>query len=413
MKKIKANKKKLFKFLGYQSHPGQQEVHDSVARFRTAVCGRRWGKSLMAAHEALAEMIKPDSRGWVVAPTYDLAYKVFRETYWTSKKKMPDWISRTSESRQFIEFKNGSFIEAKSADNPDSLVGEGLNFLIIDEAARIKESVWTECLRPTLSDRKGWALFISTPRGRNWFNRAYATGMDKLWPDFESWLFPSSSNPYLDPEEIEQARMTLPERVFQQEYLAMFLDDAGGVFRNVRSCIKGTLGSPEPGHQYAIGVDLAKYQDFTVITVLDLDNGHLIYFDRFNKIDWSIQKKRIVNVAEIYPGTVIIDSTGVGDPIYEDLYARGDITVEPYKFTNESKKRLIDKLAMMIEKNEVSFPEIPELINELEIYQYEMTSAGNLRFNAPSGYHDDCVISLGLACMGFEFSGPPLDEWRF
>ncbi len=153
------------------------------------------------------------------------------------------------------------------------------------------------------------------------------------------------------------------------------------------------------GESFHIGVDLAKYMDFTVITVLDR-KGDLVYFDRFNKIDWNLQKERIRFISKKYPGKIVLDSTGVGDPIYDELRKDG-LNVEGYRFTSPSKEQLINNLSMVIEQELVHLDDIPELINELEIFEYQITPSRNLKMSAPEGYHDDCVISLALAAWSY------------
>jgi len=392
------NQDKLFQRIGYQPHPTQKVIHDSNARFKFLACGRRWGKSLGAAHEIIKAAMVPNQMLWVVAPTYELSKKVFREIYKVFTRKFPYWIETKSESRLHIKLLNGTEIVGKSADNPDSLIGEGVTGMVIDEAARIKKSVWEECLRPTLSDKLGWCIAISTPRGRNWFFEGYLRGQDPLVKNYASWSFKSIDNPYFPDEEEEEARRTTTQRAFEQEYLAKFLTDAGGVFRGVRKCIKEEFRDTEGSLRYVIGVDLAKYTDYTVIIVIDLRDNQVVFFDRFNQIDWSLQKKRIIEVARTYNNAQIeIDATGIGDAILEDLRAEG-LNIAGHVFNNKSKNDLIDNLSIMIEKQEVHYPDIPDLINELQIYEYEITKAGNTKLNAPEGYHDDCVIALALAC---------------
>jgi len=393
------NQDRFFKFLGYAPHPGQLTVHNSNDRFRVLACGRRWGKSLSSAHEIAKYALLPNQMLWCVAPTYDLADKVFREVYKIFTHKLPHWIESKSESRMVLKLYNGTQILGKSADNPDSLIGEGVTGMVIDEAARIKKSVWEESIFPTLTDKKGWCLIISTPRGRNWFNEIFLDGQDRLVTDTMSKNFPSVNNPHLDPAEIARAKKKISSRAYEQEYEAQFLDDAGGVFRGVRECISGELMDGEGGVNYIMGVDLAKYTDFTVIIVIDTRNNHVCYFDRFNQIDWTLQKERIKNISEKYGHPQIhLDATGIGDAIFEDL--QSELNVIGHKYDNKFKNKIIDNLAMMIERKELSFPEITELINELSIFEYEITSAGNTRLNAPDGYHDDCVNALALACIG-------------
>ncbi len=176
--------------------------------------------------------------------------------------------------------------------------------------------------------------------------------------------------------------------------------------QNVRRLIRGTLRDPKPGERFFIGVDLAKYMDFTVITVLD-ERGDLVYFDRFNQIDWNLQKERIRYISKRYPGKVVLARTGVGDHIDDEL-RRDGLNVEGFRFTASSKEQLINNLSMLIEQGKLHYEDIPELINELEIFEYQITPSRNLKMSAPEGYHDDCVISLALAAWGLHslFSRP-------
>jgi phage FluMu gp28-like protein len=262
----------------------------------------------------------------------------------------------------------------------------------------IQEAVWQEALRPALSDKQGRAVLISTPKSHNWFFDLWSRGQDPEFTDYESWRLPTSANPYILQEEIEEAKRTLPELVFRQEFSAEFLDDIGAVFRGIQKCIKGALHDPIPGESYIMGVDLAKYSDFTVLTVMNRA-GDLVAFDRFNQIDWTFQKQRITILAEKYRAKIIIDSTGVGDPIFEDL-KRAGLSIEGYKFTNESKKHLIEGLSIAIEQEKIRFPDIPELIHELRIFGYSVTASGTVTYSSLGSYHDDCVVSLSLANYG-------------
>jgi hypothetical protein len=397
----KFNKLKFFEDGKYKPHQSQLEVHSSNKRFRIVVAGRRFGKSLLASRECMAWMIKPNQMVWIVAPTYELTKKVFREVFWGFHHHLTKWVKKSSEADLSIELANGSILKCKSADNPVSLLGEGLNFLIIDEASRVPEQVWNEALRPTLTDKKGEVLLISTPQGMNWFQQAFVRGQDPNEKDYQSWQFPSGTNPHLPQDEIAEAKRTLPERVFKQEYLAEFVSDAGTVFRNVDNCIKGTIEEPQPNTRYILGVDLGKFQDFTVIVVLKQEAGHshIVYFDRFNKIDWNLQKTRIQAVSKRYNNALsIIDSTGVGDAVFTDL-SQMRVNVRGFRIkSNEIKCQLIENLIIAIENEEISFQNIPELINELKIFNYEYSEiSGKTHYNAPSGFHDDCVIALALA----------------
>jgi len=229
------NKEEWFEVSGYKPHSSQKIFHVSKARFRVVVAGRRWGKSLLAAKEAETMLLLPKTRGWVVSKTYDLGEKVFREIYKTLILKFKLKTIKKSYSPKsgsmYLEFPWGSVVEVKSAEHPDSLIGEGLDWVVFDECASCKGLIWEQYLRPTLSDKNGWALFISTPRGYNWLYELWKRGNDPNYPEWESFKFPSWDNPYLSKEDIDEAKRTLSETVFEQEYGASFNFSLGQVYK--------------------------------------------------------------------------------------------------------------------------------------------------------------------------------------
>jgi hypothetical protein len=266
----------------------------------------------------------------------------------------------------------------------------------MDEGGQINEEAWELSLRPALMDRKGKAIFTGSPAGKNWYFQLWTRGQDKSQSDYESWAFSSYTNPYLDPKEIDEFKRDMPELAYRQEILAEFLDDVGSVFRNVKGCVKGELEEPQTHKRYVVGCDLAKHEDFTVLCVLD-ERGHLCFFDRFSQLDWVFQSKRIVDVCHRYNNArLLLDSTGVGDPIYDNL-RRSGIAVEGYKFTNASKKDLVENLSIALENHAISYPDIPVLLSELGLFGYKISPAGVTSYGAPEGYHDDCCIALALA----------------
>jgi phage FluMu gp28-like protein len=293
-----------------------------------------------------------------------------------------------------------SEVRGKSADNPVSLLGEGLDWLIVDEAARLKPTIWEGHLSQRLLDKKGWALLISTPRGKGWFFDAWRRGQNGKDPDFESWNYPSRSNPHLDEAMIEAERARLPERVFKQEYEAEFLEGAGQVFRYIRESATGEWARPQPGRRYAAGLDLGKVDDYTVLVILDEREKRVVYVDRFHRIDWAQQIQRVHHVVRNYNNAQLtVDSTGAGEPVFEAIQRAG-CYAQAYTFTQKSKAALIDNLALLLVLRQLILPR-PELwpdgVDELESYQFSVSDQGNVRMNAPSGQHDDCVIALALA----------------
>lgn len=402
---LRVNRAELFKMLGYTPHEGQRKVHESRASRRILACGVRWGKTVCAAEEALAAALEPRERsmGWIVAPTYDLSERVFGQVVIAAASHLRHRIEVLKEHEHRLVIRNLggglSEIRGKSADNPVSLLGEGLDYVIVDEAARLKPTIWENYLTQRLLDRRGWALLISTPRGKGWFYELWRRGKSGQDPSFESWNQPSSLNPLLDKELIEAERERLPERAFRQEYLAEFLEGSGAVFRNVREIAVLPFSPPREGKRYYAGLDLAKVSDWTVLTILD-EERNVVFMDRFQRLDWGLQVARIKGALDRYnKALVCVDSTGAGDPIYEALLREG-CRAEGYAFTAQSKRALIDNLALSIEQKRVHLPlpqVFPECVEELEGFEYTVSDSGAVRTGAPYGMHDDIVISLGLA----------------
>lgn len=405
MSRMHFNKTAFFQDLGYEPHEGQRPVHESDAPRRILACGVRWGKTRAAAMEGLAAAMAPAERsmGWVCAPTYDLCDKVFRELVILAAEHLRHHIVTMKEGERRLVLRNLggglSEVRGKSADNPVSLLGEGLDWLIVDEAARLKPTIWEGHLSQRLIDKRGWALLISTPKGKGWFFEMFRRGQRPDDLDHASWNSPSWQNPHLDAEMIERERDRLPERVFVQEYEAKFVEGTGQVFRYVRECATGTLAEPFHGERYYAGLDLAKTIDYSVLVIMNRER-EVVYVDRFHRLDWSIQLGRITEALKRYnDADVLIDSTGKGEPIYEALRTE-NARVKGYVFTNRSKAALIDNLALQLERQEITLPTPqlwPEGIDELEAFQYSVTDAGTVRSGAPSSQHDDCVIALALA----------------
>jgi len=229
-------KQKWFDFMDYNPHYGQKKLHfpdKTTARFFVMVCGRRFGKTTASAMEATFYASQPNKRIWLVGLSYDKADLMFREVWQKMVVGHSNDIIRASEKERIIKFKWNTTVEAKSADNPDSLGGEGLDLLIIDEAAKVKRKIWDMYLSPTLSDRKGKAIFITTPEGFNWVYDLYLLGKDdELW---ESHQAPSWDNHFAFPlgksdQFLLERKRNMAKEVYEQEYGAKFTSFAGRVY---------------------------------------------------------------------------------------------------------------------------------------------------------------------------------------
>jgi hypothetical protein len=208
----------------------QRQVIESKARFRVLISGRRFGKTFIAINELARFARYPKKKVWYVAPSYRMAKNIVWSDL-VDRLYKHKWVSRVNHADLTVYLKNDSTISLRGADNEQSLRGVGLDFLVIDEFADIKDSAWFEVLRPTLSDRNGHALFTGTPRGYgNWsYNLFLREEEDEDWKSFK---FTTLEGGQVSAQEIEQAKQDLDDRTFQQEYEAGFVNYAGAIYYN-------------------------------------------------------------------------------------------------------------------------------------------------------------------------------------
>lgn len=375
-------------------HTAQRSIRGSRARFNTLACGRRFGKTTMGIELLIKPALEAQPVAWF-APTYKDLADVWRDFKTTLNQVIKD----KSETEKRLELITGGVLDCWSLDNEDSGRGRKYQRVVIDEAAKVKklQYAWQEAIRPTLTDYIGDAFFLSTPKGLNFFKTMFDNGKDPHKPEWASWQFPTASNPYIRATEIEAARFDLPERVFRQEYLAEFIEDAN-LFRNVIQCATAP-GQDKPivGHRYVFGVDWAKLADFTVITVFDVTLGEVALIDRFNQIDYTVQAGRLKRLYKLFnPGMILAESNSIGEPMIDALRMDG-LPIRGFYTSNLSKANIINQLSLAFEQQSIKIPNDPVLIAELQAYEASRLPGGALRYSAPEGQHDDTVISLALA----------------
>jgi len=329
-------------------------------------------------------------------------YKMLAETWRNFIHVFAPITKSKLEQEHRIQCVTGGVIEMWSLEN-ESARGRKYARAIIDEAALVPDLMdkWNAVIRPTLVDYRGDAFIKSTPKGRNAFWQMWTWGQDPQNKEWMSWKFPTENNPFIPPDEVIAMRATMPERIFQQEIMAEFMDDAGGIFRKVMDAATATLqNQPIFGHNYVIGVDWGKLNDFTVLTLLDTTLKTVCQIDRFNQIDYVTQVDRLKAMAgKFKPIQIIAESNSMGEPLLE-LLQRDGLPVYSFQTTNASKAIAIDALALAFERGEISIPNDAVLINELQAYEAERLPSGMLRYSAPEGMHDDCVMSLAIAWSG-------------
>ncbi len=367
-------------------HHAQAQIVDEARRFNVVQCGRRFGKTTLGVDLSIDVAVEGVPVGWF-APTYKLLDEAWRDF----RRATADITVAVDKQQRRIEIVNGGVIEFWSLDHPDAGRGRKYARVIVDEAGIVRdlETIWTQAIRPTLTDVKGDAWFLGTPKGRNYFHTLFLRGQQDD-PSWKSWRFATVANPFLDPSEIEEARTELPDFAFRQEYLGEAVEDGSNPFgiAFIRDCI-----SPlSRGQAVAHGVDLAKSVDWTVDIGLDQERTVSV-FDRF-QAPWQETFDRIRKSVGGTPA--LVDSTGVGDPIVERLVRVGGANFQGFKFTSMSRQQLLEGLASSIQRAEIRFPDGP-IVRELESFSYEYTRGGGVKYAAPDGLHDDCGMALALA----------------
>ena len=241
--------------------PWQQQVWNDQSRFKVVAAGRRTGKSRLAAWMLIVEALQAD-RGnvWYVAPTQGQA----RDIMWLTLLELGNPVIESSHVNNMqIKLVNGAVISLKGADRPETMRGVSLKFVVLDEYADMKPSVFEQILRPALADLKGKALFIGTPMGRNHFYELYNYGDKNDDKEYKSWHFTSFDNPLLDPKEIEAAKKSMSSFAFRTEFMASFEAASGGIFKE--EWIKIDEDEPTDG-RYFVAVDLAGFENVAAAT---------------------------------------------------------------------------------------------------------------------------------------------------
>jgi hypothetical protein len=373
-------------------HPGQVVVEEALdrCRFVMLMCGRRWGKTKYGVRRAAVVALNGGQVGWF-APTYKLAGEAFRELV----KRLKPAAVRIREDDKRIELRGGGVVEVWTLDSDDPARGRAYDLVVLDEAGIVKglKGIWDAAIRPVLTDRKGKALFLGTPKGMSGeFVRMFA----KAQRDGVIWFAlraKTVDNPWIDPSEVEQARSELPPAIFSQEYEGVPADDGGNPFglQAIVDCT-GPLSNKKP---VVYGLDLARASDYCFLIGLDEDAA-VCRLERW-QAPWMQTRMQVVEWVGDVP--VVADSTGVGDAIVEDLQTLG-VLATAFKFTQPSKTMLMQRLITAIQTRFLTFPE-GHLTAELEMFGYTFTPSG-VRYEAPPGLHDDGVMALGLALYGWD-----------
>ena len=392
-----------------QLHEGQTEVAMSNARFKVLSAGRRWGKTRLGVWLCL-EKAWQGKRSWWIAPTYAMALEGWKDL----RNIGVEYGTVIKESEKTIITPTGGMVSIRSADNPDRLRGAGLDFVVLDECAFMKENTWAEVIRPTVTERQGGALFISTPKGFNWFEKIYHDAENR--EDWDRWQLPTSTNPYVPGSELEIARKEIGSYLFSQEYLAEFVELTGGMFQTnwfKRFRMKEITELNDEGNyetnKYCIledescldnsirrfaTVDLAtstkEQADYTVVTIAGVTpKSNVLVYEVFRK---RLEAPDIIPVLKRFLNEYNLDYIGIERAGYQlaliQIARREGLPVRELKADRDKVSRAMPLSARM-EQGQVYFLENALWFDDLE---REM-----LQF--PEGEHDDQVDSLAYAIL--------------
>lgn len=392
------------------------EAMDNGYKRAFLVWHRRAGKDKECFNFMVKKAFERVGTYFYFLPEYAQAKKVIWDNIDNDGFRMLDHIPKEvvksiNKTELKIDLVNGSVIQLLGADTFDkSGVGTNPVGVVFSEYPINRPEIWG-FVRPILKVNGGWAVFNGTPRGQN---HAYellkmAEGLPETW--FTQILTVEDTN-VLSKEDIDQERAEgMPQDLIDQEYYCKFIENATNFFRHINdSCILDPQAE-NPLYMYHMGVDLAKYQDFTVISIINLHTFEQVYLERFNQMDWNIQKARIEAIYHKFNRpTGFIDATGVGDPVVEDLNNMG-VALDGFKFTEQSRKNLLNNLALKMEQRSVVLLDDPILKQELSYFQYELGTGGKLKIKAPDSLHDDTV--MGTALSVWELPSKPIRQNRY
>lgn len=393
----------MSKITGFTPHKGQKELINGILNgtemFHTAVVSRQWGKTLTMINLIFYYGInKSKSKILVIMPVYSQCLKVFNQIM---EYLEPAKIIKSANKSDFtIQLINGTTIWFKSSERPDSIRGLSVEYLFVDEAQNVATTAWQTAILPTLTAAGKKCMITGTPHRKSWFYDMFQLGKSNDHPNYRSYHGKSTDSPYVDASFIEEQRRTLPPKIFAQEFLAEWQDNEGSVFQNLSGvCINDLWPERNRGVRVYAGLDIGSKDDYTVLVILD-ELGRCLNVWRANHISYSEIIDKVVKTCKHYNvNELLCEVNGVGDPVFEQIkkqYSRAT----PFFQTNQTKENTIRRLMGDIQDQTLELPSanlMPELVNELETYEYEILASGKIRYTHPQGMHDDIVDSLAMA----------------
>jgi hypothetical protein len=379
-------------------HGKQLDIKQSPAKRKVVVCGRRVGKTTLTADIAIDGFLD-GRRVLYCAPTSEQTGAFWDEVLRILSPLIKAGVVYKNETKKLIKADGFGRIQAKTGHRADSLRGDTGDIVFMDEYSLMDDDVWDKVIAPMTLDTDATIYFTFTPKRKNHAYKTYLRAISDGSGRWQAWNFSSHENPHLDAQAMAEITQDMTQQAYHQEIMAEFLDSEGQVFRNITANLTSD-GICNCGHSADIvaGIDWGKLNDYTVISVGCRNCRKELFMDRFNRIDYRLQVKRIVSAVNKYNVSYILaESNSIGEPNIERLYEElPDTVIEGVFMDGFKKTKFIENLAVSLERVEYQFLNNDIGKAELEAYEMEMTSTGRPRFNAPSGIHDDTVISRAL-----------------
>ena len=383
---------------GYTPHEKQKLIHYSINqehyKYYILNIGRQFGKTMLGINQMLYWAInhKGCNIAWVT-PIYKQSKKVFDEMEKVTKSS---GLFEYNRSDLTISGFN-SQIQFFSGERPDNIRGNTFDYLIVDEMAFTRPELWSEVLSATVLVKGKKVIFISTPKGKNHFYQL------SLQPNYDNrykyFHYSSYDNPMIDAEDLEERKRSLPKHIFEQEYLAKFIDNASGLFKNVDSCV---IKPAERTQKLFGGLDIGRADDYTVLTILN-KSYQMVYVQRWRQQGWSKIIDEVATKIREYNAEIFVEVNNQGDVFFEMLQNKVYNNVQPYVTTTATKPIMIEDLAVHFENKDIGILNENWLVDELNAFTYIYNEkTRRVQYGAPQGIHDDGVMSLALAVQSIK-----------
>lgn len=416
----------------------------SRAKRQILVVHRRGRKTSMTLEKMFQYLAtRPKTVGKTLAPIRKQA----KEIIWDDPDMLfhpnilhPSLIAKVNKTDLSVRLKNGSIWSLDGMDDPKTKRGSNVKVLHLTEAGDHQEETWTQIYEPILLANGGVAIFEGNPRGRNWYYRLFENAPERSNPVWDRFLVSAEDTPIYTKEQLEDLRQHTPDAVFRAEYLCEWVDSVGTVFRDFERLMVLDPSRPEKGRSYRAGLDLAKHQDYTVNTIVDRHTWDEVDLDRFNNMDWPSIKRRLKQKFAAFSKKangnsleVQIESNGVGDPIFDDLFMWAGSTTEdpdlndgdtkivpgrdlniiivPFLTNVTNKQMLVSDISLKMETSMCRLIKNEVVKKEMEEFTYKKTPQ-HFIYGHPVGGHDDTVMSKMLAYwnIGYKLDLPKEEQ---